>query len=211
MVHLDIKPANIFVKRQPSSDHITYKLGDLGLVTLADTCGDVVEGDCRYLSKEVLHDDFRNLKQCDIFSLGATVYELCLQPGRPEGLPPNGDEWHEIRSGVLRGLDALPLPDTDGRGGATTRGGGEKQQNEGKSKPWLTHLKTMVVERASATVEVSADTSVGSSSKEQYAPSKSSTPTNSIADHNPTCPSLGHRLNQQFRQLLKSMLHPQVI
>jgi hypothetical protein len=110
---------------------------------------------------------------------------------------------------VLRGLDALPLPDTDGRGGATTRGGGEKQQSERKSKPWLTHLQTMVVDRASTTVEVSADTSVGSSSKEQYAPSKSSTPTNSSADHDPTPPFLGHRLNQQFRQLLKSMLHPQ--
>ena len=35
MVHLDIKPANIFVKKV-QSDPI-YKIGDLGLVTLADT------------------------------------------------------------------------------------------------------------------------------------------------------------------------------
>jgi serine/threonine protein kinase len=40
MVHLDIKPANIFVKNLGAGEP-TYKLGDLGLVTLADTCGDV--------------------------------------------------------------------------------------------------------------------------------------------------------------------------
>ena len=35
--------------------------------------------------------------QCDIFSLGATLYEVCLR--RP--LPPGGQEWHDIRSGRL--------------------------------------------------------------------------------------------------------------
>ncbi len=33
--------------------------------------------------------------QCDVFSLGITLYEIIS--GRP--LPPNGDEWHSLRSG----------------------------------------------------------------------------------------------------------------
>lgn len=35
--------------------------------------------------------------QSDIFSLGATLYEVCI--GRP--LPANGDEWHKIRANDL--------------------------------------------------------------------------------------------------------------
>jgi len=37
----------------------------------------------------------RDLTKCDLFSLGATAYELLS--GRP--LPPNGDEWHRLRDG----------------------------------------------------------------------------------------------------------------
>lgn len=38
-----------------------------------------------------------SMPQCDLFSLGITVYELIL--GRP--LPPNGPEWTAIRQGQL--------------------------------------------------------------------------------------------------------------
>lgn len=31
---------------------------------------------CRYLSRELLQDDMRSLRKADIFSLGATIYEL---------------------------------------------------------------------------------------------------------------------------------------
>lgn len=41
------------------------------------------------------HED---LTACDIFSLGATMYEVCL--GCP--LPQNGEEWQAIRNGKLR-------------------------------------------------------------------------------------------------------------
>ena len=98
MVHLDIKPENIFIKNDQ------FKLGDFGLVTKASTHQDVEEGDSRYMSMELLSGDHLDLTKSDIFSLGATMYEICL--GRE--LPMNGDEWQAIRSGNL-----LPLPGSD--------------------------------------------------------------------------------------------------
>jgi wee1-like protein kinase len=99
MVHLDIKPENIFLKNDQ------WKLGDFGLVTKVSASQDVEEGDSRYMSMELLSGDHRSdLTKSDIFSLGATMYEICL--GRP--LPMNGDEWQDIRAGRLS-----PLPNSD--------------------------------------------------------------------------------------------------
>jgi wee1-like protein kinase len=55
MVHLDIKPENIFVK----SDQ--YKLGDFGLVSPTQSKNDVEEGDSRYMSMELLAGDHKDL------------------------------------------------------------------------------------------------------------------------------------------------------
>lgn len=49
MVHLDIKPENIFVKNDQ------YKLGDFGLVSKVGYNKDVEEGDSRYMSMELLN------------------------------------------------------------------------------------------------------------------------------------------------------------
>jgi serine/threonine protein kinase len=91
MIHLDIKPDNIFIKNDQ------YKLGDFGLVSKIENHDDVEEGDSRYMSMELLSGDLEDLTKSDIFSLGATLYEICL--GR--GLPENGQEWQDIRKGVL--------------------------------------------------------------------------------------------------------------
>lgn len=42
----------------------------------------------------------------DIFSLGATLYEICL--GRAQTLPENGPEWQNMRQGIL-----LQMPNTN--------------------------------------------------------------------------------------------------
>lgn len=100
LVHLDLKPGNIFVKGEDC-----YKLGDFGLATTARARGDVVEGDARYMSKELLDDDDfmsgggsgpRDLTKCDVFSLGATAFELV----RRAPLAANGPAWHALRDGA---------------------------------------------------------------------------------------------------------------
>eukprot|EP00588_Corethron_pennatum_P015741 CAMPEP_0194280988 /NCGR_PEP_ID=MMETSP0169-20130528/19424_1 /TAXON_ID=218684 /ORGANISM="Corethron pennatum, Strain L29A3" /LENGTH=895 /DNA_ID=CAMNT_0039025911 /DNA_START=54 /DNA_END=2741 /DNA_ORIENTATION=+ len=96
LVHLDIKPENIFIKNGQ------FKLGDFGLANNLQ-CKQFIEGDSRYMSMELLLEDHSNLTKSDIFSLGATLYEICL--GRM--LKPEGVEWTNIRQGKLS-----PMPKT---------------------------------------------------------------------------------------------------
>lgn len=69
-------------------------------------CVEEEEGDCRYMARELLDTvKCEDLPRCDVFSLGATMYEVCLVD---RSLPPDGDEWHSIRDGTLQ-----VMPDTD--------------------------------------------------------------------------------------------------
>lgn len=94
-----LEPENIFTKNDQ------FKLGDFGLVSKITSHNDVEEGDSRYMSKELLSGDHEDLTKSDIFSLGATMYEICL--GRP--LPSDGPEWQAIRAGHLLPLQATPF------------------------------------------------------------------------------------------------------
>jgi hypothetical protein len=83
-------------------------LGDLGHCCRAETwTGYQEEGDTRYCAAELIMEDRPDLAQTDVFSLGASVYELCT--GTP--LHDGGDgtsNWRDIRSGRLELMDSGP-------------------------------------------------------------------------------------------------------
>jgi serine/threonine protein kinase len=57
------------------------------------------EGQTRYCARELINseEEFVDVTRCDVFSLGASVYELCL--GRFLGAEgeEGSAEWHAIR------------------------------------------------------------------------------------------------------------------
>lgn len=92
LLHLDIKPANIFIAQTG-----ICKLGDFGLMIDAtkSNISEAQEGDAKYLAPELMQGQFS--KAADIFSLGITMLELACDLDLPRG----GDAWHQLRHGAI--------------------------------------------------------------------------------------------------------------
>jgi len=131
MVHLDVKPANLLVTHAG-----LVKIGDFGMAAVIGQGEDGREGDTRYMAPELLESSDRQ-PPADMFSLGLTLYELCLPPAplvqsthdshnglnmnkfgmqnapNPliqigSGLPFEGPMWHVLREGKAEPLLGRP-------------------------------------------------------------------------------------------------------
>ncbi|EYU35770.1 hypothetical protein MIMGU_mgv1a021232mg [Erythranthe guttata] len=98
--HLDVKPENIYVRNG------VYRLGDFGCATAVDKSWLIEEGDARYMPQEILNENYENLDKVDIFSSGASIYELA----RGSPLPESGSHFLTFREGKLPLLPCRSIP-----------------------------------------------------------------------------------------------------
>ncbi|KAE9411300.1 kinase-like protein [Gymnopus androsaceus JB14] len=107
VIHLDLKPANIFLSRDAR-----LKIGDFGMATIwprprptADSSSFEREGDKLYLAPEVLQGKYG--KAADMFSFGMTILETASNIVVPD----QGEAWHRLRQEDFSQVDMEDSPE----------------------------------------------------------------------------------------------------
>lgn len=70
VLHRDVKPSNLFFSPQTG-----IRLGDFGIAMAQGLRDEMASGTLRFVAPEVLRGDAPS-RQCDVYSLGATAYDL---------------------------------------------------------------------------------------------------------------------------------------
>jgi len=110
VIHLDLKPSNVFVTSEGR-----FKIGDFGMATLwprpnqletgSNNGGFEREGDKLYLAPEVLQG--RYSKAADVFSFGMTILETATNIVVPD----QGEAWHRLRREDFSQVDLDQSPE----------------------------------------------------------------------------------------------------
>jgi len=92
--HNDIKPENLLVTKHHKTGKLKIVLADFGHLRKGNTKIDGEEGDCKYISQEMLRDGLATCAS-DMFSVGISFYEvvsdICL--------PDHGEWYSKLREG----------------------------------------------------------------------------------------------------------------
>ncbi len=99
VVHRDVKPSNIFMLS--GNADVSVKLVDFGVAIADALTGGSVAGTPAYMAPEQARGEPTLDARCDVYSLGATLFELCA------GRPPTREV--EDRIAKLCADPALPL------------------------------------------------------------------------------------------------------
>lgn len=84
-----------------------YKLGDFGCATLLDNSLPIEEGDAHYMPQEILNENYDHLDKVDIFSLGASMFELISSSCLPE--PESGIQFFNPKEGKVPFLPGVSV------------------------------------------------------------------------------------------------------
>ena len=112
VLHLDIKPENLYRKKQKDGSYGCWKIGDFGLA-IGKEATDWEEGDGDYVAPELLKLGSEPSPAADIFSLGATIYECATGNKLPrrDGSPNADISNLDTNNDLQNLLQAMTLPD----------------------------------------------------------------------------------------------------